>query len=387
MSEYTPFRQSFVGDLEIEDYKRHLTMPDDPCSTCYYYPDYYSDCPHCSQSGIPTIELTGFAFGSLAFTGPHKNYAYPFQTQFAPSFPFTEPYERNGTIYPQASTVAECHVHLTKCAQYTGDLPWPVSMSNARGASCAGQSGYFDPALARVAWGNYLGGIPCGPTGQEPCWGCAGLPTTYIDPPETAYDVSIYACYNLHYATSYRPGCRGYYGGTNTSSGCTGQDQWKPIFTLPPGLLVYIVAVSRGNSCFSLSYSSSITSAQHACFRVYHMELVRKNQFGQDLRDTRPLPYYYQNRTPYQLHCNRRGELNLIYESNNQYYYTNVFKNGSHVNPNPNPGCLGTYERRRYGPWNGGDGTVKVNPNTAVVIPARPKAGASASASGTASVG
>lgn len=388
MSEYTPFQQSFVGDLEIEDYKRHLTMPDDPCSTCYYYPDYYSDCPACSATGKPTIELTDFAFGSLAFTGPNKHIPV-FHGAHAPNYPFTEPVERNGTKYPYPSTLAECVVRLDDCAQYTGNLPWPVSMSTALGANCAGQSGYFDAPTARAAWGDYIG-VSCVYPASA-CWGCQALPTTYIDPPETTYDVSIFACYNLHYATSYRPGCKGQVGSSSASSYCTGDDQWKPIFTLPPGLLVYVSAISRGNSCFNPIWSNRVTSPTHRCFRVYHMELTRTNQFGQDIKETRPLPYYYQNRTAYQLNCNRSGELNLIYESTNDYYYVNVRRIASHIGPEHssfNPSCIGEHVwTHSYGTWNGGDGKVKVNPNTAVVIPARPKAGASASASGTASVG
>lgn len=388
MAEYTPFQQSFVGDLEIEDYKRHLTMPDDPCSTCHYYPDYYSECPSCGAAGIPTIELTGFAFGNIAFTGPSKKLSTGNLGAYAPSYPFTYPVERDGTVYPHPSTIAECPVRLDRCAQYTGNLPWPVSMSTRPGASCAGQSGYFVPSVAKIAWGNYLGGIPCGVPG--PCNGCYALPPTYVDPPEARYSVSIFACYNLHYATSYRPGCIGGLMSSYASSYCTGNDQWKEIFTLPPGLIVYISAFSTYNSCFDAT-SNWITIPIHKCFSVYHMELTIPNQFGNDLEVTRPLPYYYQNRTGYQLNCNRRGELNLIYQSKNNYSYLNVDRIGSHltpVHPSFNPGCIGNHKRMNsWGDWNGGNGTVTVNPNTSVVIPARPKAGASASASGTASVG
>ena len=107
--------------------------------------------------------------------------------------------------------------------------------------------------------------------------------------------------------------------------------------------------------------------------------------------ETRPLTNYYKTRTAYRLNCNATGELNLIYESDNQYMYINVDQNAGGWRPDQsgfNPSCIGSYKRSaRWGNWNGGDGKVTVNTNTAVVIPARPKAGASASASGTASVG
>ena len=388
MAEYTPFQQSFVGNLEIEDYKRHLTMPDDPCSTCYYYPDYYSECQACGAAGKPTIELTGFEFDDIAFTGPNKRISW--LGTFAPSYPFTYPVERNGIKYPKASTIAECRVRLDDCAQYTGYFPWPVPMSTLRGANCAGQSGYFDVPSARAAWGDYIG-VSCGEI-SHPCWGCQALPGTYIDPPEATYDVSIFACYNIHYATSYRPGClRGISSASDVSSYCSGDDQWQPIFTLPPGLLVYVSAISRSNSCFRWHDFNSWTSSIHMCFRVYHMELTSKNQFGNDLEVTRPLPNHYGNRTGYHLNCNRSGELNLIYESTNDYQYSNRRKNASHISTGSagfSPSCIGSYiKHQRWGNWNGGDGKVTVNSNTALVIPARPKAGVSASASGTASVG
>ena len=103
-----------------------------------------------------------------------------------------------------------------------------------------------------------------------------------------------------------------------------------------------------------------------------------------NVEDTRPLPYHYHDKTAYILDCTKRGKLNLIYTSKNTYAYERRLKMGRSLTPK----CTGIYNRAdRYGTWIFGNGDVTLNPNTAVVIPILPKAGSSASASGSASVG
>jgi hypothetical protein len=379
MSEYTPFSQSFSGQLEIEEYKRHLTMPDDPCSTCYYYPDNYSDCWVCGGTAHTMIELTGFSFPDVAFSGPKRDRSGIFSgKQWMPSYPFTYTRTVDGVIKRLPSTIVECQVSNPYVGNYQATMPWPVGASSSYYLNpqvCAGQI-VTEGLSAKSSWGDRLGLSCAGNT--APCYGCPRLPTTYIENPSAYYTVEAHSAYNLTYATSYAPGCQRQAGTNPFADACEGND-WTEIFTLPPGLVVYIYAYSNRNSCFD----DYIYPDRHFCFQVWHMDL------NTGVEQTRDLGYWYEQSgvTAYKLKCQQSGNLNLIYSSDNDYYYSNGFRYGC-CNYSNRPQCVGEFHRPNgWGRWNGGDGQVVLNTQTAVVIPVSPKAGTSASASGTASVG
>lgn len=377
MSEFTPFRTSFSGSIEIEDYKRHLTMPDNPCSKCYYYPDSYSNCMACGAYGRPVLEFTGFDFPDFAIDGPYvtddrQGYQQYARYIYAPSYPFTKTCVRsNGSTYDCASTPVECVLGPTRIGDFEKTMPWPVSVGIG---GCAGQT-VTTGIAAKNSWANYIGinGTCSGPPYIAPCFSCDVLPSTYIAEPRAMYRVYVFAAYNLTFATSEKPGCVRRSVSAWHNVVCPPNSGRSVAFTLPPGLLVYIYAVGY-NRCFE----NRITTRSHTCFKIFHMNM------NTNVEDTRPLPYHYQDKTAYILNCNKRGSLNLIYTSTNTYAYEKRLQMGRSMSPN----CTGIYNRAdRYGDWIFGNGDVTLNQNTAVVIPVLPTAGSSASASGSASVG
>ena len=395
MSEYTPFRQQFGGSVTIEDYKRHLTTPTDPCSTCYYYPDDYYDCSACGVSATPVVEFTGFEFDDTAIV--HRGITTQLLGRRSGSssyYPLAPLIDKHGSSYwhgHRSAVVGACMYKSWKTTaastitgpyyrkianaysvgDYIGVYPWPLNLHSSEWRQCPDDVEIGGPEV----WMKYFGSFDC-----SQCNNCPSpLLQEGIAEPKTRMSAFATIGFNQHFATCRIPGKSKAYDSS---------------FTLPPGMFVVVTCQAGGipPSCYGCyCYSPrGFFFIDYTCFRLYHIGLstgivndtatiVNQRLMGQNSIG----PSYH-------LNCNFSGKLNLVYESTNSYdYYQSTVNLSRHSHSyNSRPGCTRTFDRSYgYGDWNGGDGTVTVTSQTATVIPVNQSASVGASASGTASVG